>query len=377
MGYRMNKGLRNELITLLGIGTVAALALRKPRAAGALGLGAAVLAVAVSQKKTSFRQKNVIITGGSRGLGLALAQELIREGARVTLIARDAKELERARHNLLSINPNAKVLTITGDVTKKEDMERAISEVVIQWGGIDLLINNAGAILVGPFDSLRREDFQAQLELHLFAVMQAVQMVLPHFRKQKSGRILNICSMGGKVAVPHMLPYDTSKFALAGFSQGLAAELRQEGITVTTVYPTLMNTGSPIQAVFKGDYEQEYAWFAAGDNLPGVAMNARVAARKIIQAARDGKAEFNPSAMGQLRIGMAVIFPELMAWTMGLMNRMMPQGKGSEYHTGADSRGYYDTKSWSYFLRQRAKRVEQQYNQHPKTDAKFNIGLLH
>ncbi|MBC7396799.1 MAG: SDR family oxidoreductase, partial [Bdellovibrionales bacterium] len=245
----MNKGLRNEVITLLGIGAVAALALRKPRAMGVMGLGAAVLAVTAAQKDVSFRQKNVVITGGSRGLGLALAQELVKEGARVALIARDAQELERARHNLLFHRPNAKILTVTGDVTKKEDMAKAISEVVSQWGGIDLLINNAGAILVGPFDSLTRQDFQAQLELHLFAVMQSVQLVLPHFRKQKAGRIINICSMGGKVAVPHMLPYDTSKFALAGFSQGLAAELRQEGITVTTVYPTLMNTGSPIQAV--------------------------------------------------------------------------------------------------------------------------------
>jgi NAD(P)-dependent dehydrogenase (short-subunit alcohol dehydrogenase family) len=373
----MNKGLRNELITLFGLSALACLAMKRPRTAASLGLAATSVALLSQSEEFSFRNKNVVITGGSRGLGLALAKELVGDGARVVLLARDAKELERARQMLIFAKPRAQIMTIPCDVTQKEQLALAFGEVLGQWGTIDVLINNAGAILVGPFDSLKKEDFQAQLDLHLFAVLQSVQLVLPHFRKHRRGRIVNICSMGGKVAVPHMLPYDTSKFALAGLSQGLAAELREEGITVTTVYPTLMNTGSPIQAVFKGDYEREFAWFMAGDSLPGISMPAKTAAQKILQAVRDGKAEFSPSALGQVRMGVAVLFPELMAWTMAFMSGLLPKGKNREYHTGAESRGYYDKKLWSYFLRRGSKKVEQTYNQEAKQDAKFNLGLLH
>lgn len=372
-----NQGLRNEVITLLGLSAAAALILRRPRTAMGCGLAAGAVALLSKQERVRFLHQNVVITGGSRGLGLALAKELVREGARVILMARDVQELERAKHLLLFETPRAEVFTLSCDVTKKEELESRLIEAREHWGSIDILINNAGSILVGPFDSLKRQDFEAQMELHLYAVMQAIELVLPHFRKQKKGRIVNICSMGGKVAVPHMLPYDTSKFALAGFSQGLAAELRHENISVTTIYPTLMNTGSPIQAVFKGDYEKEYAWFAAGDNFPLLSMPAQTAAKKILQAVRDGKVEYSPSGLGQVRMGVALVFPELMAWTMAFLNRLMPKGQGGEYHTGADSSTYYNKKVWSYFLRRKAQKVEKAFNQEAKSDAKFNIGLLH
>lgn len=374
----MNKGLRNEVITLLGIGAVSCLALRRPQKALQLGLVAGALAL-LGKKQTSgsFKNHNVVITGGSRGLGLALARELIREGARVGLIARDPEELERARQILLFEFPKGEVLIQACDVTKEDQMGRALLATYTRWGSIDMLVNNAGSILVGPFDSLQRQDFEAQMELHLYAVISAVRAVLPHFRQRRTGRIVNICSMGGKVAVPHMLPYDTSKFALAGFSQGLTAELEREGISVTTVYPTLMRTGSPIQAVFKGDHEKEFAWFASGDYFPGVSMSAHVAAKRILQAARDRRTELIPTGLGKVRLGAAVVFPELMAWSMAVMNRLMPRGRSMRYQTGASSRKQFDQSHWNKFLRNRATMVEKQMNQEPKTDAKFNIGLLH
>jgi short-subunit dehydrogenase len=374
----MNKGLRDEVITLLGISAAGALAFHRPKRALQLGLAAGALAfLGKRQQRESFYSQNVVITGGSRGLGLALARELVREGARVSLIARDADELERARQILLFEFPKAQVLIHPCDITKEDQMASALSSTYTRWGSIDMLINNAGSILVGPFDSLQRQDFEAQMELHLYAVISAVRAVLPHFRLRKAGRIVNICSMGGKVAVPHMLPYDTSKFALAGFSQGLTAELEREGISVTTVFPTLMRTGSPIQAVFKGDHEKEFAWFAAGDNLPGVSMSANLAAKKILQAARERRSELIPTGLGKVRLGAAFVFPELMAFTMALMNRLLPRGRSMRYQTGASSRRQFDQSHWNRFLRDRATMVEKQMNQEPKTDAKFNLGLLH
>src|SRR5204863_5194639 len=115
--------------------------------------------------------------------------------------------------------------------------------------------------------------------------------VLPAMRRQGEGRIVNISSIGGKIAVPHLLPYDASKFALTGFSEGLRAELLKDGIYVTTVCPGLMRTGSPRNADFKGQHEAEYAWFSIGDSLPGMSMSAEAAAERIVTAFRQGEAE--------------------------------------------------------------------------------------
>lgn len=372
----MNKALRNELLTVFGLGALGALLFGKPRVAAGLGV-AAVGSILLTDPPFSFRGASVVITGGSRGLGLAMAKELASEGAMVTLLARDSKELDRARQLILADFPQARVHTVTCDVTQEGSLGAALEESVAVFGDIDVLINNAGAILVAPYETLTRQDFEAQMELHLYAVIHAVEWVLPHFLRRRKGRIVNICSLGGRVAVPHMLPYDTSKFALAGFSQGLAAELEKDNIPVTTVYPTLMRTGSPIQAVFKGDHEKEYAWFASGDNFPGLSMSAHRAARKILQACRDGQRELIPTAIGKARLSLSVFFPEVALATMALMNRLMPRGNARSYHTGAESRRYLDGKLWGSFLKKRATEVERELNQVPKEDAKANMGLLH
>ena len=106
-------------------------------------------------------------------------------------------------------------------------------------------------------------------------------------------------------------------------------------------------------------------------------MPAQTAAHKIIEAAREGKTEVVLGGLGHLRIGVGAFFPELMAWTMAIANRLMPRGRATSYHTGAQSSAYYDNKKWTYFLRKGAEKVEQDLNQVPKDDAKFNLGLLH
>jgi NAD(P)-dependent dehydrogenase (short-subunit alcohol dehydrogenase family) len=193
----MNKGLRNEILTLLGIGILGSLALRRPKTMVGLGL----LATGVALTKTpraSFRRASVVITGGSRGLGLALARELVKEDASVTLLARDLQELERAREILLFEHPGARVQVLACDITQEIQLTTALEEALAMWGSIDMLINNAGAILVGPFDTLKREDFEAQLNLHFYAVLKSCQWAIPHFRRRRRGRIVNICSLGGQ-----------------------------------------------------------------------------------------------------------------------------------------------------------------------------------
>src|SRR5205085_12580634 len=118
-----------------------------------------------------------------------------------------------------------------------------------------------------------------------------VEAVLPNMRKRRDGRIVNISSIGGKVSVPHLLPYCAGKFALVGYSEGLRAELSDDGIVVTTVCPWLMRTGSPRNATFNGHHKIEYAWFSIGGSLPLLTLSAECAARKILAACSRGDAE--------------------------------------------------------------------------------------
>jgi short-subunit dehydrogenase len=319
----------------------------------------------------------VVITGGSRGLGLALAQRLAAEGARLTLIARDAHELERARQLVHERSPGAQLLLIDGDLTEPDTLLRAFQKVERAYGGIDMLINNAGSISVGPFRSMELEDFEAQMQLHLYAVIEAVKQALPYLEESRGRRIVNICSVGGKVPVPHMLPYDASKFALAGFSQGIAAELAADGISITTVYPTVMRTGSPIQAVFKGDHEKEYAWFALADVFPGLSMSADTAARKIVEAARERRADLTPSVAAQARVAAGALFPEITAWTMRKIAGLLPRTQNHQRRTGADSRAAVERSWLAWPLVRRARHLERQLNQAEKHDADFNLGVKH
>lgn len=372
----MNRGFRNELILLTGLAALAALRFRDKRPAMALAAaGAGLFALSPRHSSDSFKGQAAIITGGSRGLGFAIAQELLHEGAKVALLARDTEELERAKQKLLERFPQGEILIITCDVTNSEGTHIALKMAAETFGGIDLLINNAGAITVGPYESMQPQDFAAQMDLHFYAIMQTVNSALPFLRKSSGRRIVNICSMGGKTAVPHMLPYDVSKFALSGYSQGLMAELALEKISVTTVYPALMRTGSPIQAVFKGDHEKEYLWFAAGDSMPGVSASAHTIAKKVIEAARDRRAELVPSILGKVRGLAAAVCPETMAAFMKVMASMMPEGNSQEYKTGAQASGLFKSNPLTKPLQKLAEEAEAEFNQQPKSDAKFNMGL--
>lgn len=373
----MNNALKRELALLAG---VLALSTRRRRSSfltGALAVGSAALWLS-SLRRDRLEGKTAYITGGSRGLGLSLAWNLLQRGASaVTLVARDDADLAKAREILKTDFPEARVYLSACDITETDELARSLDEAIDQMDGIDLLINNAGSILVGPFSSMEIEDFQALMRIHLEAAIEAIQLIFPHFKSRGGGRILNICSLGGKVAVPHMLPYDASKFALAGFSQGVTAELAPHGIRVTTAYPTVMRTGSPIQAVFKGDQEKEFEWFETFDNMPLLSMSADVAAKKILGAVEDGRTEIILSLPAKARLLVGTFFPETLNALMALASRFLPSEDSLLRKTGADSSGAFEKNSWLRPLRRKAKEEETVYNQRPRHDASFNMGLRH
>src|SRR5688500_1787235 len=255
----------------------------------ALGAAASGLALAsLYRRRYTFENKVVVVTGGSRGLGLVLARELAARGATLGLMARDALELARARR---TIDSDSLVQLLPSDVTDPAQVEQAFSTMIRRFGRIDVVINNAGQILSAPFGDTTDEDFKAMLDVHFWGTLNVTRAALPHLARHGDGRIINICSIGSRVPIPHLSAYCASKYAQAGLSGVMAEELRATGIRVTTVLPGLMRTGSHVQAWFKGERPTEFALFSLIGGAPGTSMSAERAARLILAASARGQSD--------------------------------------------------------------------------------------
>jgi short-subunit dehydrogenase len=321
----------------------------------AAGIGALFVARSLARRLSGYdlRGKTVLITGGSRGLGLVMAREFAREGAQLAICARDEAELERARANLNKLG--ARVLAVPCDVTDRSQVNEMVSIVRDRYGQIDVLVNNAGVIQVGPLEVMTVEDYEEAMRVHFWGPLYTTLAVLPEMRRRRDGRIVNISSIGGKISVPHLVPYSASKFALVGLSEGLRAELQKDGVVVTTVCPGLMRTGSPRNATFKGQHRAEYAWFSISDALPVTAMQAERAARQIIEACKRGDAEIVLSIQAQLAVRFHGLFPGLTADLLGLVNRLLPGpgGIGRKRAKGKDRQSELSP-SWLTVLNEQA-----------------------
>ena len=288
---------------------------------------AGVLASAVAYALLPRQLKRgqvVVITGGSRGLGFALAERFARAGSKIVLCARNDEELEQARQSLLqkgAVQHEDDILLVSADLSDESQASGLIDSTIHAFGLIDILVNNAGIMEVGPAENQPIDAYERAMATNFFAALYTTYAAMPSMLEQRSGKIVNIASIGGKFAVPHMLPYVASKFALVGFSEGLHAELRHKGIRVTTVCPGLMRTGGEANAHFRGQVDQEKAWFNLAAKTPIVAASVTHAANRIINAVAAGRAEITITPQAWLAARIAGIAPETTQWVASLTNQ--------------------------------------------------------
>lgn len=223
----------------------------------------------------------------------------------------------------------------------REAVYEALDRIDTELGPIDVLVNDAGVITVGPREHMRIQDYERELATHLWGPLYAMEAVIPGMRRRGFGRIVNISSIGGRIAVPHLLPYSASKFALVGLSEGMGAELARHGIRVTTVCPGLLRTGSHLNADTKGQHERELAWFSILQALPGLSMSARRAARRIVRAIERGERELTLGLPAKLAVLAKALAPETTARLVSLTARMLPDPRehgGDRRRSGWESR---------------------------------------
>ncbi len=261
-----------------------------------------------------WREKVVLITGGSAGLGLALATAFAAAGAKLVLVARDAARLEEAAASLRA--SGAEVLSITADITADADVARMMAETIARFGRLDCLVNNAGRSSRGTLLETTLDEFRAQWELNFLALVRCTQVAAPHLIASR-GRVINIGSLAAKSASRFLGAYATSKFPVAAFSQQLRLELAESGVKVLLACP------GPIQ---RPDAGHRYDASALPDSarkpgggvkLKGI-LPARLTARVLLAAER-GQSELVIPAKARLLFAIAQLWPALGDWIVRKM----------------------------------------------------------
>ncbi|MBX6314094.1 MAG: SDR family NAD(P)-dependent oxidoreductase, partial [Isosphaeraceae bacterium] len=275
------------------------------------------------QRRIELADRVVVITGASSGFGLLMARHAAEQGARLVLAARDADALRQAAEELRA-GGAPEVLVIPTDVADEQEARRLIGHAIERFGQVDVLINNAGTILVGPLPAMSIEDFRNVVATNLWGAIYTSMAVIPHMRERRFGRIGNIVSVGGRIAAPHLAPYNVSKFGLTGFTRSLRVDLARDNILVTGIYPKTIRTGGHTHAWFKGDQLAEYTWFALSDTLPGISASADTAARKTLRAICDGDPELVIGLSTRAAIAFDSLFPTWSAELTALIERALP-----------------------------------------------------
>ncbi len=327
--------------------------------------GAALAAIAYRARRSrpaeDLRGRSVLVTGGSRGLGLLLARGFGAAGCRVVVCARDAEEVQGALEDL-----RARGVETRGEVCDLRDRKETtamVERAVAHFGGLDIVVNNAGEIQVAPVEATPREAFESAMGTMFWGAVDVAEAALPTLRERR-GTLVNITSVGGKVSSPHLLPYSCAKFAQTALSEGLDAELAKNGVHVLTVVPGLMRTGSHRRAVFAGAPEREYTWFALGASLPFISMDAERAAARIVEAVRRRQHHLVLHPLTRAAMVAHGTFPRATLWGLRTMNRILPESAGEPATPGPEASARADNAVLRFLTRLNDK-AGRRFNQIP------------
>jgi NAD(P)-dependent dehydrogenase (short-subunit alcohol dehydrogenase family) len=281
-----------------------------------------------ASRRITLDDRVVIVTGASTGHGLLVARYAAQHGARLVLAARDAENLNAAEVELTRAGARD-VLAVPTDVNDREQCRYLIDLAVERYGRVDILINNAGMIQVGPVEAMTLHDIESAMATNFWGAVYCTMAAIPHMRQQGFGRIGNVISIGGKVPTPHLVSYSASKFALTGFTESLRTEVAKDGILVTGIYPHLMRTGGHAHAWIKGDHQTEYTLVALGGTLPFVSTSAEKVARLLWRAVCDGDAEVIAGWPAVVAARVHALFPNWTADALALLASVLPHEAGS------------------------------------------------
>ena len=214
----------------------------------------------------NLENKVAVVTGGTKGIGRAIAESLLKRGASVFVCARKKSELEKAVKQMSIIG---KIAGEVCDVQDEKQVESLLKNCVKTFGGIDVLINNAGIGIIGKtVEEMKAKEFEQTLQTNLFGVFYASHHAIPQMKKRGGGYIINISSLAGQNAHPRMAAYNASKFGLNGFSEALMQEVREHKIKVTAICPGSVNT------FFGGDEPSaDQAWQLQPEDIAQVVLD--------------------------------------------------------------------------------------------------------
>lgn len=263
------------------------------------------------REQKRLQDKVAVVTGASMGIGEAIAELFVSEGAYVVLASRELARVEEARVRIAArvAGSSERMLGVACDVRRREDLERLLSISVGRFGRVDVWVNNAGFGLVDSVQRMDMDECRRMFDTNLFGAVTAMQVVIPAMRQQGSGAIVNVSSVAGHIAVPYMAAYGATKHALNCFSRAARLELRNTGVHINNVCPGYVKTAFSANAVRGGD-----DLGVSGSIKRGITAD-RVA-RAVLDAYRKNKREVVVPWTDRLTIGFYLLVPSVFEWGM-------------------------------------------------------------
>ena len=256
-----------------------------------------------------FKNKVVLITGASSGIGKQTAIEFAKLGSSIILVARRKNKLEQVENELKQFNVNT--LVCVCDVSKKDQVEELFKIVLQKFDSIDILVNNAGFAIYGSVSDLSIDEIESQMETNYFGMIYCVKNFLPLMLKKKSGHIVNVASVGASFSVPGVSSYCATKFAMLGFSEGLKHELYGTGVGLTVVSPIMVRT-----PLFEHPSFTNFSKFSTG-----VSLSSETVAKTIIKASNSSRLEIVVPSVARAAIWFKQTFPFLINPIIGRIFR--------------------------------------------------------